>query len=168
MVQPLLITTSELPMLDNKKLWLPTLAVAGHSNTLAWVLGVVFGVLGGLIFAALLAWAIVACMRRRREREENEGQDPPSNKKSFIPGKPIRTQFRPIFIKMRERLVHKSSHLQMRATNRRLMFRGLHLCCLLRSYEVLCRLCEAGRQASRWQRWEGWQGCRDGCRRKNR
>ena len=60
--------------------------VTGHSNTLAWVLGVVFGALGGLIFAALLAWAIVACMRRKRQREESDGQDPPSNKKSFIPG----------------------------------------------------------------------------------
>ena len=62
---------------------------SGHSNTLAWVLGVIFGVLGGLLFAALLAWAIVACMRRRRQKDETDSQDPPSNKKSFLPGKVI-------------------------------------------------------------------------------
>ena len=60
------------------------------SNTLAWVLGVIFGVLGGLLFAALLAWAIVAGMRKRRQKPENEEPDQQSKKpRRFfsVPGK---------------------------------------------------------------------------------
>lgn len=64
---------------------------AGSSNALAWALGVIFGVLGGLLLAALIAWATVLILRRRRKQEAGTEDDAAAAKKKkaawfFIPG----------------------------------------------------------------------------------
>lgn len=60
--------------------------LGGHSNTLAWVLGTIFGVLGGLLFAALLAWAIIAFMKRRRNAQAQTSQNTPPPSAFIVPG----------------------------------------------------------------------------------